>query len=148
MVWSDRVYWLRPARPSGWAGRKHGFSDAWEAFAVEVTKNAFMRFYLYGRGRRRCALCLHPFGGDTVIHHVDYDHVCSFGRRLMQPTPREDRPDIVVDVPDCEACFLESRERFFSCADRLRLVHSDCNRLLRPQPLEQSERYGVSWELR
>jgi hypothetical protein len=107
--------------------KKHGSSDAWRNFARRITRNPFAKSHLFDREAGKCALCKRPVGGAFVIHHLDYDHICSFGKTQRVDASTSRRPDKLRTVPDCEACKFECETRFLSCASRLTIVHRVCN---------------------
>lgn len=142
MHFRERLYRLRPKPSRVYCAKRHGFSEQWERFAVEVCKNEFMRRFLFLRRRGICSCCCHPLAGDVVVHHVDYDHVCTFGGR--KGISRSDyNVTGWVTGPDCEACLVASRTRFLACANRLRAVHEECNRLISQPDAPKPEKREV-----
>lgn len=92
----------------------------WTTFSEQVCKNSFMKEHLRVDQKNICPVCNKPLSRSFVIHHVDYDHTCSF-----HETGLESR-----GVPDCERCYSFRREWFDECVSRLRAVHNGCNYII------------------
>jgi hypothetical protein len=119
-----------PIKPqNGYANmrKKYGSSDAWRNFARRITRNLFAKAHLFNREGGQCALCSRPLGEVFVIHHIDYDHTCSFNKTLRIDASTPKRPGKLRTVPDCEACKVECEARFRSCLSRVTVVHKGCN---------------------
>ncbi len=109
------------------ASTKHGGSEAWKNFARRITRNPFVNEYLRHRDGEVCQLCKGNLRVGVVIHHKDYDHVCSFNKTIRLEHPTEKRPNRTNLTPDCESCSRESQGTFMSCMQRVVLLHTGCN---------------------
>lgn len=108
------------------AKEKHNGSEAWLNFARRVTRNPFVKAHLSLRGNK-CAHCSWPLNMASVVHHVDYDHACSYPGTVRFSHPTAKRPNRSDKVPDCGNCKLVQEGAFLSCMGRLVLVHKLCN---------------------
>lgn len=114
---------------SSYKAKKNHDPVSWLRFGRRCQKNPYMRKKIRERDCNRCRWC---FGlikehQEPVLHHVDYDHACSFNRNISTLSPTAKRPNRVFNGPDCQKCEIENPEGFNACIDRLVLVHSYCN---------------------
>jgi hypothetical protein len=106
--------------------------DAWRNFAQRITKNSFVKKFLLDRDGTKCSWCNRQMETST-IHHVSYNHVCTYTAVITVRTPTEKRPHRTRVVPDCESCKKNNSEGFLSCMSKLTLVHSPCNKSIAEQ---------------
>jgi hypothetical protein len=134
---------LVPHTGSAEAKTKCSDKSAWRNFAQRITRHPDVQRYLQTREAGLCTHCKQPLHGKFQIHHIDYDHHCSFGvtKKIAAPTPK--RPNRVRSIPDCQACSLQRKELFDECMSRLTVVHAGCNAkisLLQPNEPRDSGR--------
>jgi hypothetical protein len=126
---------LVPRIASAEAKAKCRDKEAWRNFARRITHHPDVQEYLHTREAGLCTHCKQPLHGKTQIHHIDYDHYCSFGIMKTIATPTPKRPNRIRSIPDCKACSLQRRELFDKCMGRLTVVHAGCNaKISRMQP--------------
>lgn len=101
--------------------------EAWMNFAQRITKNPFVKEFLIARDGKQCSWCGKYLYNNAVVHHVSYDHVCSYNKCKEIATPIPGKPNKMRIVPDCENCKRDNGERFMTCMSKLALVHSGCN---------------------
>jgi len=101
--------------------------NSWKNFASRITKNPFVKEYLLERDGCNCQWCNKELGLNFVIHHISYDHSCTFDKMIILKRPTEKRPNKESKVPDCKLCMEEDKNRFNECMTKLVLVHSPCN---------------------
>ena len=115
----------------------HNGSEAWLNFARRITKNPFVKQHLALRGNT-CAYCSWPLNASYVVHHIDYDHTCSYPGTVRFLNATAKRPNRSDKAPDCETCKLVQEKAFLSCMVRLALVHKLCNmKISVPQSRDQ-----------
>jgi len=102
-------------------------SEAWMLFARRMQKNPYMQSFVTQRDSNKCQWCGKRCLKPGQLHHVDYEHVCSFGKTIGISRPTEKRPNATRIVPDCESCSKFNPEWFAGCAARVVLVHGICN---------------------
>jgi hypothetical protein len=56
---------------------------------------------------------------DSVIHHLSYDHECTYDRRSN-----------IFDHPNCGHCLRNFEPEAAACMQWLRLLHADCHKTL------------------
>jgi hypothetical protein len=102
--------------------------EAWKNFAQRISKNPHVKSFLLERDGNACAWCKGRFITSKVVHHLTYEHCCSYNRTItiLSPTSVDSLKKRLV--PDCKSCKVENNERFLSCMNKLVLVHSFCNR--------------------
>lgn len=96
--------------------------DSWKTYTERICKNSFIKMVLHNRQNGLCAVCQSKLNDKAVIHHIDYDHKCTFqdsGLDWKVPKTRVQ--------PNCELCFQTHREWCDDCISRLFLVHNNCN---------------------
>jgi hypothetical protein len=96
-------------------------------FARRAQRNPYLKAAVLERDGAECAWCLRLLRGQSVLHHVDYDHHCHLGLEVRLPRPTPLRPERSVKVPDCQRCHAEHPDWFDACARRLVAVHNRCN---------------------
>jgi len=102
--------------------------DAWRNFAQRITKNPFVKEFLLQRDGHTCAWCNNELKENFQVHHICYQHSCSYGARIKLSYPTKNRLDKIRTVPDCENCKKENESRFMTCMNKLVLVHGLCNK--------------------
>jgi hypothetical protein len=102
--------------------------ESWKNFAQRITKNPFIKVYLFERDGEKCAWCQRALYDQPIIHHITYEHYCSYTTVIRVASPTENRPNKTRLVPDCENCKKENTNGFMSCVNKLVLVHSNCNK--------------------
>lgn len=108
--------------------------EAWKNFAQRITKNSFVREFLLERDGDRCSWCRGKFLRSKVIHHLSYEHFCSYNHQISIPSPTSVNPFRKRLVPDCKSCKADNNERFLACTSRLALVHYFCNKRIAEIP--------------
>lgn len=104
--------------------------EAWLNFGRRITKNPFVKQFLISRDGNCCSWCKKRFIKGTNIHHISYDHSCSFHKttRISRVTSvGRIRTSI---IPDCQSCSIEQPMAFQNCISKLVIVHPVCNRLI------------------
>jgi hypothetical protein len=86
--------------------------------------------FLLSRDGNNCSWCEKTFGETQIVHHICYDHSCSFNKEVIVTRPTLKRPNRTASVPDCETCSLDNFERFNVCMSKLVLVHPICNKIV------------------
>ena len=78
----------------------------WKNFARRLTKNPFMKEYVFERVNGLCPWCGKPLRKRNLhgfhVHHIDYFHQCKTSAFIEVPSPTEKRPDRKYKVPHCE----------------------------------------------
>ena len=104
--------------------KKYNNSLAWKCYASRLTKNPFLREYLYKKYNGRCQFCGKPLKNNYQIHHVSYDKECLHPNSIVEvPHPTPKRPNATRKVPDCANC-----DNIESCTSTLRPVCAICNK--------------------
>ncbi len=99
----------------------------WKNFALRITKNPFVKEFLLQKDGNSCQWCNKPMNDNIIIHHISYEHSCTFGKVIEINRATEKRPNKVAVVPDCKLCKEGNEDRFNTCISKLALVHSGCN---------------------
>lgn len=129
---------LVPRISSAEAKAKHKDIDAWRNFAQRITHHLGVSRYLQAREAGLCSFCKQQLHETVHIHHIDYDHSCSFGVTKTIRTPTAKRPNRVRPIPDCKACSVQRRDLFDGCMAKLTVVHAGCNaRIFQLRPDER-----------
>lgn len=102
--------------------------EQWKNFAQRITKNPFVKNFLFERDRKYCAWCDKKLEGVNVIHHTTYEHHCDYGKAIRISSPTVSRPNKTRLVPDCKSCNAENNDRFLACMSKLVVVHLFCNK--------------------
>ena len=102
--------------------------ESWLNYASRITKNEFVIKYLLDRDGKLCSWCHKNMINRPVIHHITYEHKCTFNKIIHFDRPTDKRPNRTSKTPDCETCKNDNFSRFKSCLDKLVLVHGFCNR--------------------
>jgi hypothetical protein len=118
---------LIPQSASAEAKAKYLDKNAWRNFAQRITHHPDVQEYLHTREAGLCSHCKQPLNESVQIHHIDYDHYCSFGTMKIIATPTRKRLARSRSVPDCKACSQQRRELFDRCMSKLTVVHASCN---------------------
>lgn len=124
---------LVPTIGSMEAKRKHEHEvDAWTMFARRAQRHPYVKTFVFERDGGVCRWCSGPIKPwhKSNIHHVDYDHCCTFPGRVEIPVPTEKRPGRRYKGPDCQQCHTSAPEAFSACMSRLVLVHAVCNAVI------------------
>ena len=98
-------------------------------YARRAQRHPYVREFIQERDGGICRWCgkrIYP-GQKMNIHHMDYDHCCSYPGRVEIPTPTEKRQGRAFKGPDCQQCHASTPDAFNGCMSRLALVHSRCN---------------------
>lgn len=125
---------LKPSVNYNDAKRYHiekGLYDYWISYARRITRNKYVKEYLYKKNNGVCPYCHKKLNIDSsVIHHKDYMNVCLYPQSdyilIDNPTPK--RPHRKAKISKCQLCKELNKEKFLHCMDRLELVHSICNK--------------------
>jgi hypothetical protein len=101
------------------AKKMYGNSEPWRLYRF-IGRNRFVQAWLLVRDGSLCPYCGKPcLPADKIdVHHLDYQHVCGFGRTVGNYNP---------SIADCESCHQERSDLFNGCMQRLKLVHQNCN---------------------
>jgi hypothetical protein len=102
--------------------------ESWKNFAQRITKNPFTKTYLFERDGEKCAWCQKPLYGQSIIHHVTYEHCCTYPKVIRVASPTENNPFKTRVVPDCKSCKENNSDRFMACMSKVVLVHNICNK--------------------
>jgi hypothetical protein len=102
--------------------------ESWKNFAERITKNPFIKNLLIERDGSKCPWCQKVLYGHFVIHHITYEHSCTYSKVVRVASPTENRPNKTRLVPDCQNCEKENTEGFLGCMNKLVLVHNLCNK--------------------
>ena len=101
---------------------KYSSNDGWEIYTNRICQNSFMKEHLKAVQNSICPVCNCRLEKNAVIHHVDYDHSCTFCNSGLEWR----KPKMRVQ-PNCELCFNDHREWFDICASYLQLLHNHCH---------------------
>ena len=93
----------------------------WHLYAIKITKNDFVKKYLFIRNEGRCLWCGLNIVEKKVVHHIDYNHFCSFKGTILSNNKKS------TLIPDCKNCAKLHYKKFIECTDKLLLVHPRCN---------------------
>ncbi len=102
--------------------------EKWRNFAQRITKNPFVKTFLLAQDENTCAWCDRLLKESKVIHHIDYNHYCSYDVVIRISAPTANNPCKTRVVPDCESCRADNNDRFMACMAKLVLVHVSCNK--------------------
>jgi len=95
--------------------------SGWTQFTDEICSSAAIKRALHVSQDGCCADCGNAVVSrsldDSVIHHLSYDHRCTFGGNATQH-------------PDCKDCIAQAPQKAAACLRLLRLVHIDCHEAL------------------
>jgi 5-methylcytosine-specific restriction endonuclease McrA len=109
-----------------------GQYDFWISYSRRITKNPFVKEYLFQRQKGICLYCHKPIKDikKAHIHHIDYMNICIYPKNdyIEIPHPTPQRPNRTAKISKCEICFKENKEQFLKCISKLALVHSVCNK--------------------
>jgi hypothetical protein len=125
----ENAHPLIPKLSSAAARLKHD-QDAWKLFARRIQRHPFVKAHIIRRDYENgCPWCDRPFTSteNLQVHHVDYDHACTFLRSVTLDQPTSKRPSRSYTGPDCQSCGQCCPDQFEACMSRLRLVHPFCN---------------------
>ena len=112
--------------------KKSNKYDYWISYARRVTRNSFVKKFLFDRQKGICPYCKEPIKNleKARIHHIDYMNLCIYPKddfvEIPHPTPK--RPNKTAKVSKCKECFVSNKEQFLLCMSKLALVHSLCNK--------------------
>ena len=107
---------------------KYKQDTGWKKYKSKITKNIFVKRYLYAVDGSTCPFCHREFKSEPIIHHLDYDHTCTFEKIIELDTSTIKRPNKMTTVPDCESCHNDNNSIFLECMNKLMIVHSYCNK--------------------
>ncbi|WP_199200612.1 MULTISPECIES: HNH endonuclease [unclassified Nitratiruptor] len=108
-----------------------GLYDYWISYARRVTRNKFVKDYLYKRDNGVCPYCNKKVDIDeAVVHHKDYMNVCIYHKDdyVLIDNPTSKRPSRKAKISKCHLCKQENQEKFLDCMNRLTLIHQICNK--------------------
>ena len=111
--------------------------EAWKNFAQRITKNSYVKYFLRERDGNCCSWCHGKLIKRPIVHHIDYNHCCSFNIVISVPTPTLNDPYKTRIVPDCKSCKEQNKDRFMICMEKLALVHNICNKRIADIVMEQ-----------
>jgi len=110
---------------------RKGLYDYWISYSRRVTRNKFVKEYLYNRDNGICPYCKRKLDIDkAVIHHKDYMNTCIYHQDdyFVIDNPTSKRPNRKAKISKCQLCQKENPNKFLDCMSRLVLVHSICNK--------------------
>jgi len=67
--------------------------EYWKNFAERITKNPFIKIFLLERDGKMCAWCQKALYEQNIIHHITYDHSCTYSKAIRISSPTENRPN-------------------------------------------------------
>lgn len=102
--------------------------ESWKNFAQRITKNPFTKIFLLDRDGKKCAWCKKALYEQSIIHHITYEHCCTFSKVIRIASPTENQPNKTRLVPDCQNCKKGNTDTFLACMNKLVLVHNICNK--------------------
>lgn len=101
----------------------HGKSQEWRNYAQRITKNPFVKEYLFKKYKGICPYCGLKLNQNFVLHHRVYDRECVTAATIRVSRPTEKRPNKTAKVPNCESCTI-----FHECVDEhIYPIHVTCN---------------------
>lgn len=110
---------------------KYQNGAAWRHFTDGICQSVEVKHALHEAQGGRCAACWIDITSrtldDSTIHHVSYDHRCTFGGNATQ-------------TPSCGACLITAPCKAQTCLTHLRLVHTTCHKAL-----HGAERRDPAW---
>jgi len=104
--------------------------ESWRNFAQRITKNPFVKEFLLRRDGNKCGWCQNEIKQNRIVHHITYEHSCSYNIVIQIPSPTDKYPNKTRVVPDCKNCKEDNSNRFMSCMEKLVLVHGMCNKIM------------------
>ena len=109
---------------------KHKYHNdfKWVLFGRRIQRNPFIKGYLLNKYNSKCLWCGKYIRNSYVIHHVDYDNICSLNEVITIPYVTKYGKQTVRNVPNCEKCFVDQNVIFNNCIDKLVPVHQRCNK--------------------
>ncbi len=92
----------------------------WGIFKSKVCRTPFMIKRLLEVQGETCPLCRKPIlASESVVHHLDYDHLCIFDDSVIVESEKNGKP---IKVANCASCHEIS-----GCVKRLVLLHKGCH---------------------
>ena len=101
--------------------------ERWLKFARRIKKNPYVQTSLALRDEDECAWCGEKIADGGDVHHISYDHACSFAGTIVVRLQTVQRHARKREVPDCERCRASDQVRFDACLGKLVLVHKLCS---------------------
>jgi hypothetical protein len=101
--------------------------ERWLKYARRIKKNPYVQASLALRDKDECAWCGGKITDGGDVHHISYDHACSFAGTIVVRLQTVQRHARKREVPDCERCRASDQVRFDACMNKLVLVHKLCN---------------------
>ncbi len=110
---------------------KHQNAPAWRQFTDRICQSLAVKRALHERQAGRCPACkvdiTSPTLDDCTVHHVSYDHRCTFGGNATLRV-------------DCGACLLAAPRKAAACLALLALLHTTCH-----DALHRAEQRDPAW---
>lgn len=110
---------------------KYQNSAAWRQFTDRICQSLAVKRALHEGQAGRCAACpvdiTSRFLEDCTVHHLSYDHRCTFGGNATQHL-------------DCGACLRAAPRKAATCLQHLRLLHTACH-----EALHRVEKRDPAW---
>ena len=92
----------------------------WGIFKNKVSRTPFMIKKLLEAQGETCPLCRKPIlASESVVHHLDYDHLCIFDDSVIVENEKNGKP---IKVANCANC-----QEISGCMQRLVLLHKGCH---------------------
>lgn len=95
-----------------------------------LTKNAFIRNYLYLRQHGICPCCGQRIilcERDADVHHQTYAHYCNSEHPSIRVYMPRDKDHKYRTVPNCELCYYTTPDKADKCLSCLMMLHKDCH---------------------
>ena len=99
----------------------------WYLFARKITKCPFVKEYLKSIHNNKCAWCGGELKDEFIVHHISYEHECVYTIEKKIDHPTEKRPNRTCKIPNCEICYINSKDKFDECMSKIAPVHKMCN---------------------
>jgi len=98
----------------------------WRIFKSYICRTSFMVEHHYFIQKGAYLLCNKRLGKNkTVIHHLNYDHLCKYDYFLREKKPTAKRPERTVQIARCKNC--DNKQE---CVNKISLVHKRCHHLI------------------
>ncbi len=95
----------------------------WKIFKSYLTRTPYMFHILLMQQESICPICDSKLIIDkSIIHHVDYKHLCHYDCFLQIDKPDTKRPKRTIRIANCEQC-----KDMSGCITRIVLIHKACH---------------------
>ena len=109
---------------------KYSNDFRWILFGRRIQRNPFVKEFLLNKYNDKCLCCGKYIRNVFVIHHIDYDNICSLNEVITIPYVTKYGKQTVRNIPNCKKCYRDLNVKFNNCIEKLVPVHQRCNKLI------------------